>query len=406
MYPQDPAMPMRKLVLADRYLYCFGGHDWELDTTIARLFAARGWKVSILARGDIAGAATMPGAEIIAWFAPPSVRGRSKIHRMLPRRLLATFKHLYGKLHRNPDSGYGRDCLRGIEKLALGALDIFLIPTIHAGELISLGAALAGARAADLPAFHIVLRREPEEVAMAHFPAALAALKPYMGKIFFHADTEALSEAYRHYGISVTTMPVLCDFASIHNHRRPPSREARKLAFLGGARTEKGFHFLPEMIQQVRRIHPCGRELEFHIHAFIATGGENPDIADTLQKLACLPNITLYKGDLPQDAYLDLLAAADIVLLPYDAKVYPRRSSGILVQALAAGKVAIIPEGTWFSDTAPEGAVQRFAPGQFTQAVLAALDDFPALQAKAEAFGCAVDFAAIEDEFYRIATGL
>ena len=47
--------------------------------------------------------------------------------------------------------------------------------------------------------------------------------------------------------------------------------------------------------------------------------------------------------------YADLVHSADIILLPYQADVYAARSSGILAEALAAGKPVVVPSGTWMS---------------------------------------------------------
>ena len=51
----------------------------------------------------------------------------------------------------------------------------------------------------------------------------------------------------------------------------------------------------------------------------------------------------------PEDYYAEL-AAADLVVLPYDAEVYRDRSSGILAEALAAGKPVVVPAHTWMAD--------------------------------------------------------
>jgi len=59
--------------------------------------------------------------------------------------------------------------------------------------------------------------------------------------------------------------------------------------------------------------------------------------------------IKLIFDPLPFEEYLSLLLGSDIVLLLYDEEKYYARSSGILVECLAAGIPVIVPSGTWLS---------------------------------------------------------
>ena len=50
-------------------------------------------------------------------------------------------------------------------------------------------------------------------------------------------------------------------------------------------------------------------------------------------------DLELIEGPLAPDTYRDLLKTAHIVILPYEPSAYSERSSGILMEALMAGRL-------------------------------------------------------------------
>ena len=72
-------------------------------------------------------------------------------------------------------------------------------------------------------------------------------------------------------------------------------------------------------------------------------------------QLAAVPGgcqVRLLPGGMPRADYLGWLQAADLILLPYDASSYAERTSGIFVEAIAAGKAAPVTPGTWMAHEA------------------------------------------------------
>ncbi len=58
----------------------------------------------------------------------------------------------------------------------------------------------------------------------------------------------------------------------------------------------------------------------------------------------------IIEGPLTSEQYRQLILKSDVILLPYDAREYQARSSGIFIEALVAGVPCIAPQGTWMQD--------------------------------------------------------
>jgi hypothetical protein len=59
--------------------------------------------------------------------------------------------------------------------------------------------------------------------------------------------------------------------------------------------------------------------------------------------------VELIYGPFGREAYQRLIARTDIMLIPYDARNYAARSSGIFAEAVAAGIPSVIFSGTWMA---------------------------------------------------------
>ena len=119
------------------------------------------------------------------------------------------------------------------------------------------------------------------------------------------------------------------------------------LISLGSARGEKG---LDEILQAVRLSadEPWGKRLRFTLQV-------NDPSSDVLSSISAFkanpdPRVALVTENLALGAYTDLLRAADGVLVPYHRDIYQARTSGVFLEASAAGKIVIATEDTWMSD--------------------------------------------------------
>lgn len=115
---------------------------------------------------------------------------------------------------------------------------------------------------------------------------------------------------------------------------------------LGHSRPEKGLHLIPQLVA----LHP---ELDFLIHV---SGAQVEKLwQDAKATTDTLPNLEIILGALDADAYHALMARVDVLLLPYDARQIPLRSSGVFSEAVAAGKIVVVPKGTWMEEHLSSG---------------------------------------------------
>jgi glycosyltransferase involved in cell wall biosynthesis len=158
------------------------------------------------------------------------------------------------------------------------------------------------------------------------------------------------------------------------------------VAFLGGVdtrRPEKGGGLLPDLIDATLSARPATR---FILH--LDPDLQPPEAADRLRRQAASPAVTLVTTPLSRDAYFELLGAADIILMPYRAEDYWAKTSGILCEASALGKVVVVPDGTWLATMLAEAmsagrTFPEYSASSVTEALVAAIDGVDALSALA-----------------------
>ena len=116
---------------------------------------------------------------------------------------------------------------------------------------------------------------------------------------------------------------------------------------LGNARAEKGFGDLAEAVLKLDKS-LLGKRWKFSIQC------HQPDrkCVEAAERLARskLTGVHLIREDLDEKEYRSLLAASDVVLLPYHLNKYAMRTSGVFCEALVAGKPVIATQGSWMSD--------------------------------------------------------
>jgi glycosyltransferase involved in cell wall biosynthesis len=134
---------------------------------------------------------------------------------------------------------------------------------------------------------------------------------------------------------------------------------------------------LPNLVQAL------AGEARFTIHSGPVDTASDPLVQRAHRRLRALAGtgLTLLERPLAPAEYLNQLHAADLVLLPYDARAYGPRSSGILAEARAAGVPAVVPAGCWMADAVgPDPGLTFCGASGLVAAVRDALARLPALQ--------------------------
>jgi len=155
-----------------------------------------------------------------------------------------------------------------------------------------------------------------------------------------------------------------------------PGRRPRVL-FPGGARLEKGYLLAAEAcgrLAQQRRYNLCLRaRLE----------GAPPAIHNAVAELRGA-DVGLDGEDYSEADFVEWLASADVLVIPYLPEAFADRTSGMLVDAMLLGIPVVVIEQTWLADELAEsGAGVACAPTP--EALVAAIDrviaEYPAMSA-------------------------
>ncbi len=139
----------------------------------------------------------------------------------------------------------------------------------------------------------------------------------------------------------VTLLPVVVSRHAMASSKQPGNPPC--FACLGSAREDKGF---PEVLAAIDSLSASSQP----INARFALQSSNPDYrsAAALADFRSTPknHVSLVDHPLSEEAYLQLLRDADVLLLPYRPETYKERTSGVFCEALSAGKPVIVSAGS------------------------------------------------------------
>lgn len=162
-------------------------------------------------------------------------------------------------------------------------------------------------------------------------------------------DSERLSRDYAQFTrLPIDTVPIPhTQHSVIPGDGSPRLRGAMCLASLGNARDEKGFL---EILGAIKLLYEAKQLDRFKF--ILQANHASFEIQSAIQEIEDLnvESVEFARETLSPDEYYRMLTKADAILLPYWRSIYRSRTSGIFVEALAAGKPVIVTEDTWMSD--------------------------------------------------------
>ena len=264
---------------------------------------------------------------------------------------------------RRQAEAFSRDTSLLVAKLEPRSDDVFFIPTIAPRDMLGLLDVLASAPAATEPSWHLLFRRniyrgteadyDAQEDSLAQTRAVFQQLQHQSGttkaRVFSYTDTDELTKQYnRLRAFPFHTLPIPHTYAPDDRTRHEgPVR----LTYLGDARNEKGFPLLPSLAADLMSDYLATGRASLVVQCnYNIPGGEAASSVARGQLESLPPRVvSLYKEPLSSEQYRSLLLDSGIILLPYHAPNYYARSSGILVESLAAGIPVIVPARSWLA---------------------------------------------------------
>ena len=303
------------------------------------------------------------------------------------------------------------DLRRLLTQLKVGAADHVYLPTTHGRELVAVRRLLDELSATDCPTFHLEFRnplflgaRAPDDAAssgdaepwplVAHEHQLWFQLYRELGvsdRVLLYTDAEPLSREYERVAqLPLAVLPVPFRSRLLQPQTRDVGTPLR-LTYLGEPRDDKGFHWLPALMQQLWGDDACRGRVELHCQASMASPSVNPRSIAARRRLERYPRdwVRWYgqTGPLSAEAYYELLTQADIVLFPYEPARYQTATSGTFAEALAAGKPTVVPAGTWLASQQPAGSGEVFVDRQsFVDCVYKVIAGYDTYRQRAAAF--------------------
>ena len=127
----------------------------------------------------------------------------------------------------------------------------------------------------------------------------------------------------------------------------PRNHEDLVVRVAGHSKLTKGIRLLPGIVQCVRW---CGSDIRFDIQ-LSTTGPHDLVYRVTHSKLSGMDRVDVQAGALSREDYFSALSRSDVLLLPYRARDYVYRCSGPFSEAVALGKVTVVPADSWMADS-------------------------------------------------------
>ncbi len=294
---------------------------------------------------------------------------------------------------------FASECRAMLQRVNANERDLVFIPTVGGVELLAI-ALYSRLRQSIKLDWHMLFRRDlPLNASRANAKAQLRITRTKLafrefkkrfrkGTVQFYTDTNILTARYNQLGVfSFSTLPIPID-ESLGMKKR--YKFPLNVSFLGDAREEKGFYVLPRIVEAVRKAGFGEDSVKFYIQVNMPASGVSKR---TLRAQNMLfkqqgKGLEVLVGPFDSDLYYGLILNSDIMLLPYIAKSYQARSSGIFTEALAAGIPTLYPKKSWMGDSgvSDSGSLGFESIDDIPQALISLLSNYPKRQLRSEQY--------------------
>jgi hypothetical protein len=263
------------------------------------------------------------------------------------------------RFNRRKGVAFGQDTGRAVRELKLGPDDVVFVPTLAEPELIGLLKEFRRDFSVSIPGYHLLFRRNIYQGREPDYAAQDSNLLPLRNAFLqarelaekgvrFYTDTAELCEQYNRLRVF--------DFIQCpipHTYPPPVARSEGplNLTYLGDARKEKGYPYLAGLVGDLHRDYVMSGKVRFVVQSNYNIRGGEPDAIVARSLLQSYPSseVEVLPAPLPSEEYRRRLLDADVLLLPYSRDEYYARSSGVVIEALAAGIPVVVSAGSWLA---------------------------------------------------------
>ncbi|OYT98112.1 MAG: hypothetical protein CFE40_12575 [Burkholderiales bacterium PBB1] len=360
-------MPNRQFVLIDHSIEDAGGHHLEYARRVLGAAKAEGFR-TVLAINQRARSVDCPEADAVF---KPFAHTCWEMQAQPVLRTLAGFAMRCDAMTADPRkvARFAIELASLVTEASVTETDIVFVPTLGGAEALAISAYSSGDSAKPLH-WHLLFRRDVASRATLTNPRAAierwriqsalarAARRFGVGVRYRYTDTEELTQRYDKLGAGVfQTLPIPIDDRLGQKYPHDAHRPL-VVSYVGDLRDEKGIDLLPGIMASVRRAGHGTAKVQFRIQGNLPVAGVT---AHTRRARAALEaaaqdvgGVELVEGPLDSDAYMDLMLHSDVLLIPYSPIHYAARSSGIFVEALAAGIPTVHPRNSWMGRNAAD----------------------------------------------------
>lgn len=209
------------------------------------------------------------------------------------------------------------------------------------------------------------------------------------GGVLLATDSDLLAKDY------AEALPApLVTFPIPHTHEEPaPSRRTPgtrlRCVSLGNARAEKGIR---EIFNALEILRSEGHADKFLFDLQVNDPDDESAMAVEWMRGQIGSDLALRNESLSPVEYRALLESADVVLVPYFSHVYASRTSGVFLEAAAAGKPVVVIAGTWMEYEAkkndiPAIVIDECSGKAIADALVKLYDEYKAVALQAETAG-------------------
>lgn len=214
-------------------------------------------------------------------------------------------------------------------------------------------------------------------------------------RICLYTETQELAEQLTsEYDLSCSDqfiLPVSIPLNTTLIDPTPPEDGIYRIACLGQMRRGKGSFDIPEILAQLRHaaaLEIPSTQIEIQIQAAAKSTWRHRRFLRSVRRTKGLnPNVTIkfLPTELSPAAFVEYLASAHVVLLPYWVSRYGKRGSGMVTDGVLARKPIVHTRGLSMSKYLKSGnAIAAEGPEQFANALIAVARDWHKFRKGAE----------------------